>query len=316
MFSSLLFFLSVIMGIGWSFPFIIAPLFGLRFYIVSEQKMVKFLKKLPNYSSLTRNDEPEGWIIGWPFAGYIYSSGYDDRTLYIFTLRSFFVKKMKEIDSINQSQNQSQNQSHDKIQNKNQIINIYERYGCFDGFSYSQRDFNIDYFEPRPNQKEIVDNIVSFYEKNANSVAILHGERGTGKSMIPLLIAKALSKNVDKEEMVNFCDTFSPIDPGDQFSRLYNKISPTKNSPLVVLLEEFDVIVQQIHYNKIERHLKSPIMIHDKASWNQFFDRFDRKYYPWTILVLTSNVAPDIINSLDPSYIREGRINQIFHVTI
>jgi hypothetical protein len=276
------------MGIGWSFPFIIAPLFGLRFYIVSEQKMVKFLKKLPNYSSLTRNDEPEGWIIGWPFVGYIYSTGFQDRILYIFTVRSFFVKRMKEIDSIvNQTQNRDRdiddtNSNNDKI---HKTINIYERYGCFDSFNYSQRDFNVEYFEPRHNQKEIVDNIVSFYEKNANSVVILHGERGTGKSMIPILIAKALSKNVDKEEMVNFCDTFSPIDPGDQFSRLYNKISPTKNSPFVLLLEEFDVIVQQIHYNKIERHLKSPIMIHDKASWNQFFDRFDRKYYFARILI-------------------------------
>ena len=216
---------------------------------------------------------------------------------------------MKEIDSINQNQNKPQNINELPIQ-KIKNINIYERFGCFTSFNYSQREFNVDHIEPRKNQKDIIDNIISFYEKNGNSVAILHGERGTGKSMIPLLIAKAL----DKEEIINFCDTFSPIDPGDQFSRLYNKISPTKNSPLIVLLEEFDIIIQQIHYNKIERHLKSPIMIHNKTTWNQFFDRFDRKYYPWTILILTTNVAPDIINSLDPSYIREGRINQIFNV--
>jgi hypothetical protein len=30
---------------------------------------------------------------------------------------------------------------------------------------------------------------------------------------------------------------------------------------------------------------------------------------------LTSNTSPDIINDIDPSFIRDGRINQIFHVT-
>jgi hypothetical protein len=85
MFSAIIFCLSVIMGIGWSFPFIIAPLFGLQFYIISEQKMVKFLKKLKNHSSLIKNDEADGWIIGWPFVGYISGSSNYEKLLYIFT---------------------------------------------------------------------------------------------------------------------------------------------------------------------------------------------------------------------------------------
>lgn len=325
MFSAILFCLSVIMGIGWSFPFIIAPLFGLQFYIISEQKMVKFLKKLKNHSSLIKNDEADGWIIGWPFVGYISGNSSYEKLLYIFTFRSFFIKKMKEIEvttlnkSSNEISNKSSNEISNEISNENKVkktILIYEREGNFSHFSYPQREFIIENITPRPCQKKIVNKIISFYEKNGNCVTILHGERGTGKSMIPLLLAKTLSKNTDKEEMVNFCDTFSPIDPGDQFSRLYNRISPTKNSPLIVLLEEFDMIIHKIHEGKIERHLQSPIMIHDKATWNQFFDRFDRNYYPWTIFILTSNTSPDIINNIDPSFIRDGRINQIFHVTI
>ena len=56
-------------------------------------------------------------------------------------------------------------------------------------------------------------------------------------------------------------------------------------------------------------------MIHDKTSWNQFFDRFDRKYYPYIIIIMTTNEIPDYINKMDLSYIRDGRVNQIFHVT-
>ena len=83
---------------------------------------------------------------------------------------------------------------------------------------------------------------------------------------------------------------------------------------MVVVLEEFDIMVQQIHHGKIQNHKYVPTNITDKPSWNQFFDRFDRKYYPWVILVLTSNVSPFVIDSLDSSYIREGRVNQTFEV--
>lgn len=127
--------------------------------------------------------------------------------------------------------------------------------------------------------------------------------------MISILLGKAITK---KDQEANFCDTFMPTDPGDQFSNLYNQIEPTKESPLIVVLEEFDIIISRIHYGKITQHKSMPSNIYDKTSWNQFFDRFDRRYYPWVILILTSNVKPDVIDNLDPSYIRDGRINKVF----
>ena len=135
--------------------------------------------------------------------------------------------------------------------------------------------------------------------------------KGCGKSMIPLLLGKAITK---KDQEVHFCDTFKPTDPGDQFSNLYNLIEPTKESPLIVVLEEFDIIISKIHFGTITQHKSMPANIFDKTSWNQFFDRFDRRYYPWVILVLTSNVKPEVIESLDPSYIRNGRINKVFEL--
>jgi hypothetical protein len=83
---------------------------------------------------------------------------------------------------------------------------------------------------------------------------------------------------------------------------------------LIVVLEEFDIIISKIHFGTITQHKSLPSNIYDKTSWNQFFDRFDRRYYPWVILVLTSNVKPEVIDSLDPSYIRNGRINKVFEL--
>ncbi len=318
------------MGIGWSFPFIISPLFGLQFYIISDQKIVRLLKRLPNHSSLLKNDESDGWIIGYPFIGYIHSDnsyGETKKILYIFTTSSFYKKKMKEINmvndpikeiiEINETNEINQIKKTNEVPKKPTTIRLYEREGgSYTYLHYSQREFNVDYFTPRPYQQVIINDIVSFYEKNRSNVVILHGEIGTGKSMIPLLVSKALSnqENQEDQEFVNFCDTFIPTDPGDDFTKLYNRIDPTKKNPLILVLEEFDKIIHQIHFDKIKRHRDCPIMIYDKATWNQFFDRFDRGYYPWTIIVMTSNVSPDVINHMDPSFIREGRVNQIFHV--
>jgi hypothetical protein len=310
MISSILIFASAILSIAWSLPFILGQLFGLQFYIVSEDKVLKLLKKMKKISSLTRNEDPDGWIVGYPFIGYIYnSSDHHDskRELYLFTTKKYFAEKSKEIEQINDP----------LVKTDNPInINIFERYGSYSDLYYIRRTFNLDYFEPREEQKNIIDKIITSFEKKRNNVTILYGEKGTGKSMIPLLLAKELSKKYSPEEdnLIRFCDTFKPTEPGDSFVTVYNRTSPSKNSPLIVVIEEFDTIVYGIHHNKIIPHKNCPILIKDKPSWNQFFDRFDRKYYPWTILIMTTNMHPDYINSMDPSYIREGRVDSIYNV--
>ena len=311
MLSTFILIFSTIITIGWSFPFIIAPLIGLQFYIVSEQKVIKLLKKLPKYSSLTKNDEADGWIVGKPFIGYIYSKSDNkgsEKELYIFTSKKFFEAKMKEIDNMNEDTTIVE-----KTRPTN--IRIYEREGNYNWFHYSKREFDIQYFDSRPEQKVIIDNIIEYYDKNRNCIVILHGEKGMGKSMIPLLLAKVLSNRItDDDNMINYCDTYKPTDPGDHFTGLYNHVLPTKHSPLIVVMEEFDTMINMIHNNIIKRHENTPTQIYDKSSWNQFFDRFDRKYFPWVILVMTSNMQPDYINSMDSSYIREGRVNLTFEV--
>lgn len=318
--SSFLIFFTTTISIGWSFPFIFGPLLGLQFYIISEQKVFKLLKKLGGYSSLNRNEEPDGWVFGWPFIGYIYStkSTYEEekKELYLFTTKKFFSKKIKEIEIVNDFITEEE-KTKPKIPTN---INVYEREGSYSYIYYSKRIFNLDYFEPRENQSIIINNIIEIYEKKRCCVSILYGEKGTGKSMVSLLLAKELTKryskknkeNDENETFIKFSDTFKPTDPGDSFINLYNKASPTKNSPLIVVLEEFDTIVNDIHNNKILTHKNFHILIKDKPSWNQFFDRFDRKYFPWVILLLTTNVTPCSINDMDPSYIREGRVDSMY----
>jgi hypothetical protein len=44
-------------------------------------------------------------------------------------------------------------------------------------------------------------------------------------------------------------------------------------------------------------------------------DSIQRGMYPNIILILTSNRAPEYIHSLDPSYIRKGRVDLTFEMT-
>ena len=72
---------------------------------------------------------------------------------------------------------------------------------------------------------------------------ILWGKPGTGKSMIPILLAKKLKASL--------CDTFNPTEPGDSLSRLYNTVCPTSDNPLIIVLEEYDIYIKKTMEEKL-----------------------------------------------------------------
>jgi hypothetical protein len=109
-------------------------------------------------------------------------------------------------------------------------------------------------------------------------------------------------------------DTFNPTQPGDKFNTIYIKSSPKKDKPLIVILEEADILLSNIHSNSIEIHRDIPIQITNKIQWNMFFDRFDRQLYPHVIFIMTSNKSISYFEELDSSYMRTGRVNCKFEL--
>jgi len=271
-------------------------------------KVEKFMKQL-KHSSESSNGKHSGWCMG--FGAFSYNGynfiGYIDHDKHnnCYTLRVLCNLKMLDGNDPDPFADP------EVIEEDPSKGYIYYREGNFGWFDYVRRDYHHKKLQPKASQKHIIEQICSNYKQTEDShrvgcsVSFIHGEPGTGKSMIGEFLVQELLK-VHKE--VHFVDCFNPTDAGDPFAKMYTGIGPTKDSPLVVLLDEVDIIIENIHYQRILPHKNYVKEVYDKVTWNKFFDNLDRLRYPFVYLVMTSNRTERFINELDASYIRNGRV--------
>lgn len=309
MITEFLLFLSSMLSITWSLMFLISGIIGVSVFKVSGQKMQGFIKTI-KHASIWNNEEPEGWIIGRWYIGYIHKSqgSRGDITMELFILCT------KKYYNINISK--TEEEVDDKSVKANEIkpkkkITFYEREGnsYFNQF-YTQRLIPCTTFTPRDYQQDIVERIHADYITRNFCVALLHGEPGKGKSIIPYFLGKYMLENCcDKYKKISLVDTFNPIQPGEKLSTIYTKISPVKDSPLIIVIEEVDIMMMKIHTNTVVQHRDIPTLITNKNEWNMFLDRFDRGLYQNIILIMTTNKSAEYFDELDPSYMRVNRVN-------
>ncbi len=302
MISILILFASSILTYIWSLPSIVGWLLGLQLYKFSSKlTVILVLKKLPKRSTIVSDGEMRGWIWGWPYIGYItetcVSSPYGsavDIDLHIYTTKKFHDSILK---------NEPSNEMIDGIVSPLEEIDIVARTSAnFFNIRYSvSRKLEVQKFNAFPNQVHAIDEISAHYKNNKHTVAYLYGEPGCGKSTIPILLAKKLKGAL--------CITFNPTDPGDILDLIYNSVCPSYDKPLIIVFEEADIMITRIHNNLIERHKHTSIQIFNKTTFNTFFDWIDRGLYPNMILIMTSNKPDKYIDSMDVSYLRNGRTN-------
>lgn len=279
---------------------------GFQLYKISEQnKVCLIMKKLPKRSTIQEGDNIRGWVWGYLYIGYInpvqQNNNYSSvivYEVYIFTTKKF-------LTSI--TTNDTDKNENEKKENN---INFYERIGSYWHFNYDKRELSVNYFTPKSNQIKPIEKIKTKYFDSIKTnrphlSVILYGRPGAGKSMVSILLAKELKASL--------CDSFNPSDPGDSLARIYNTVCPTEDNPLIIVLEEFDILIKKIHAG-IKPHEHIPINVYDKTTWNTFFDKIDRHMYPFLIIIMTSNSHPDTINELDSSYIRPGRTDMIIEL--
>jgi len=228
-----------------------------------------------------------------------------DRSLYIMsstTTREALLENALKSNIISTSSCETTEKLVDMTTENKNMLEYYSRAGVYSYFSYHSRTLYIKQIYT-PTQKQIADEVVKYYTKYNRVVVYLHGKIGVGKTFLTYLISKEVSGS--------FCDTFQPTDPGDYFQDLYSIVKPTKDKPLVLLLDEVDILLKIIHEEKVTRHKNVPIQIYNKITWNRFLDKIGMGIYPNLILILCSNKSIQDIHQMDASYLRDGRVHLV-----
>jgi hypothetical protein len=292
-------FLSMTIAVVWSLVFLPASLIGVRISKVGGFQMKSFLKQV-SHASIWTNDEAEGWICGKWFIGYVQVTASDrgeQRHLWTISTRQYYDTKIKGSDDTAQYGVSTFERP--------AAITYWVRQGPFWDLQYSSRPLACSKKHAQSTQALAVSLLLDVYEARQHAVALLHGGAGGGKSMTAQFLCTQL---LHRKKTVHFCDTHMPYENCDSFDVFYQKIGPTADGPLVVVFEEVDGMIVNLHRQAVkQKHF--PIQMKNKTDWNSFLDKFDRDIYPYVILLLTTNKSAQFFDDLDPSYMRVGRVD-------
>jgi hypothetical protein len=291
--------------IPWDTLYLFLRFFDIYYYSINDRYLYQKVQNKIKYSTMKgENEAAIGYFIGKWFTGYISNPNFDDRYVRLICTEKIYksLTESKPEPFCSPKINNSEEDDPEEDSEESKQISVFERSGTYSSFYYRRRDCEVKHIEPKFKQRIIMDKIKEIYGEKGNCVALLHGDPGTGKSMLGFLLAI--------EYNGKYCNTMNLCQPGDSLNELYNYSQPTKEKPLIVAMDEIDKTIQVIHEG-IPSHKEIPITIHNKSSWNRFFDDVNRGMYPYVILLLTMNQQPDAIRKLDPSYIREGRVDAI-----
>jgi len=305
--SNFIFVLTTTLHITWSVPFLMFYVFDYRLYHIKKKKdTVLLIKKLKtNISTITDDDSnPCGLIFGKWFVAYIieyYTNPNDGccKEMYMFCNKYKYANLTKD--------NNNHKELEKETKSEKTGITIWERSGTFYHLTYSNRQLYINDYEPFENQKKIIEEVKSEYESNNYCITFINGIPGIGKSFIPILLANEMN--------CTYCNDWNPTDPSDDLSILYNSILPSKEEPLILVLEEIDIILTKIHKG-ILSHKNIPIPVHNKITWNNLLDKINLGLYPYLMLFLISNKSITEISELDKSYLRNGRVTSKYELNV
>ena len=290
------------LSIFWTLLIIPFMCFGYSLYNVTDSTTITCISKHIIYSTIRNEDDhPSGLFFGYYYVGYISERVNKDlpRLLYCLATQQMF-KKITTKKGILSATSED-------AEDCNMVISLITLKGNYYCRYSNKREIECSNYIPKQNQEYVIDNIIEFYNTNCVCVTMICGAPGIGKSIIGLLLAKKLKGS--------FCKMYNPTIPGDTLEHIYDNAQVSKTNPLILLIDEFDVILDRFHNNKIIMHADMPIEVYNKTTWNSLLDDINLKLYPHLIIVLTSNLSNDeICAKYDKSYIREGRVNLVHNL--
>jgi len=271
-------------------------MFGVRLHVIQERESCAALQKRVAWSTHLVNEKNCGYFFNRTFVGYIATTFNPSEAWLICTDQAFKELTMRKEEKIVEE---------GKI-DVDVSVDVWDRVGSYESPWFKKRRLTIS-LEPRLEQQKIMQQIKDELKTKTSCVALIHGVAGTGKSMVALLLAADLK--------AYYCNSLKPWQAGDSVSFICSEIEPSRQKPLVLVFDEFDGPLKRIHDNVIESHKKTTTAVQDKQGWNKMLDDLARGLYPHVILILTTNKSPAFFHDLDPSYIRQGRVDLVCDIT-
>lgn len=298
--------LQLMITVPWTLVFCFVRFVRL-YHITTKDEYRSLQNKIGQQCSITDGNKGYGYACGLWYLAYVN----EKNEIWLMTTPTCYarlVKKQNDKILIFQDDPDDQNDhdEHDKdlFKNNSEIL-IYDRLGEYSNPYFRRRKIRFPLIDPRPKQKEVMETIQRHYEQRGSTVVFLNGAPNTGKSIIGLLLAAHYSSS--------YCNSFKPWQPGDELCEVYAEVEPKPENPLILVLDEVDIALNKIH-NGIAPHKSIPISVADKLGWNNFLDQIHWGMYPNMIVLLISNKPYEFIHNLDPSYLRQGRVDLRFSV--
>jgi hypothetical protein len=239
---------------------------------------------------LNGKDLQNGFYLSWDCLAFVDRRDYEHECIYLLTSKEHY-KTIVE-----------QNTTFSPVVEvyRPKTLQVFLRKGAYKNFYYTSLRLDVSHITPLGCQGEIVANIVELYKLNNRATVFLHGVSGAGKSTVGYLVAKELN--------TKFCHCFNPSDPGDQLTSLLNDAGVEEDCPIVVVLEEVDVMIKALHDGKITQNPETPVSVYNKTTWTNFLD--DMIFFKYVIFIMTSNTPKSTIDKMDEAYLRQGRIHK------
>lgn len=282
-----------------------------RFTIPHDKELVKpIMKRLENEctytdTALTKGFKKKmsGWFWNKNIIGNIYYDTYGEVKIVCLTTDSYFKHLIEpEEESFTACKLFDETIIPKTITTSSEKIYVFSRYGAYKDFCYSRLMFNVTSLVPILGQESIVSDVITMFNKKKQCNLFVEGPPCSGKSSLGYLIAKQINGV--------FCNTFNPSEPGDTLSNTISRIQDwdrDENVPIVILIDEVDIMLKKIHANEIKLNSHIPTLIYDKPTWSKFMDNM--RFYKNIVLIFTSNTSKTEIDKLDTSYLRPGRID-------
>jgi hypothetical protein len=284
--------------IPWAFAFLLLQFVGIRlYYIRNREECIRIQKNVSICSHTTDSERGCGYSIGYWYLAFI-QNGIDTCVWLIATPSSYKrLSAESEIQSMHQEAINTNSSA--SVTTPMKSFRVMERFGSNSSIYYRSRTLLLS-MEPQKEQQEIITNITTKLAKKKSVIVLLHGPPGTGKSMVSFILAKQLQGI--------YCNNLAPWTAGESLSNIYSYAEPSETKPLILAFDEIDGPLQDITRG-IPSHKNCKIQVQDKPGWNRMMDEIQMGFYPHLVLIMTTNKSLLFFNTLDPSYMRNHRVD-------